>query len=647
MILHRIKFILILAGLLVARLSISQISIKEYEQLEQEYKSENIVQLIDKTEYIVDIVKGELVIYEHKYAKYLFLKNRMGNPFKQYVYTSEFHDLEEFEANAYVLEGKKYKKIPVKTYTEKSNSGSRSFYDDVNELSFTFPGVTTGSVVEFTTKIKVNEPRLLSSSFLYSYYPVKEFEVIYNSTVDVNLDIIEFNANSDELKVIAKVEKDRKLSSVKLSNMPATVMENNTPNIRYFIPHLIPIIRSYTYKGHKIEILADNASLYKWYYSFIAESKKEVDYTELKQLADSLTRECNTEFEKVEALYYWVQRNIKYIAFEYGTGGFIPRKPDDILKNKYGDCKDKSSLLHELTNQAGITTYFTWIGTRDLPYSYTDVSSPISDNHMILTYIDSDSNYHFLDGTAKYNHISYPTSFIQGKEAMIGINDSVFHIQEVPTARYNQSQWHDSVNITLDGNKLKGMGSLTLSGYQYIEGRYRMNSSDEEHLDKYFEELLQKGNNKFLLEDYKLSELSDFDSNLTVNYQYELSNYARNVGTELYINLNLNKDLLELKVKPDRKYPVSFDYLTQLNNIFILDIPNGYQVSSVPTKSSFSNENFGFSIQYEQQESKVFYRHTFYVNTNVVNMDTMKSWKELISELEKAYKQSVLLTSQP
>ena len=621
----------------------SQPAMQEAEMLMNKYKDENIVQLIDKTEYTIDIVKGKLVVFEERNARFLFLKNRMGNPFKQSVYTSEFHELESFEASTYIPNGKRYKEIKVDEYSQKGNSGSYSFYDDLVELSFTFPGVTRGAIVDFYTKTQITEPRLLNLVFLNNYYPVESFEVRFNCDANVKLDLIEFNTGDDEIGLQKETLKGRTMQYVQKQELPATIMEDNTPDIRYFIPHLIPIIRSYTYKGQTVEVLTDNASLYKWYHSFIAESKKGVDFSVLKELADSITINCTSDFERVETLYYWVQENIKYIAFEYGTGGFIPRKPDAILKNRYGDCKDKSSLLHELTNQLGIKTYFTWIGTNDLPYSYSDVSSPVSDNHMILTYIDSDSNYHFIDGTAKYHHINIPTSFIQGKEAMIGINDSVFVIKEVPTRGNSRNQWFDTVNLRMNDQQVLGEGSLDLTGYQYIEARYRSNSGDEEKIKKYYEGLLQKGNNKFKLTNYAVDPISEIDSSMRLNYTFELDSYMRQLENEFYINLNLNKELLDLKVKPDRKFPLSFDYLTKLNNVFILDIPEGYSVSSLPSNTSYSNEQFGFQIEYTQSDSSIQYSHEFYVNTTIIEIAAMEEWYELIKELELAYRQSILL----
>ena len=99
--------------------------------------------------------------------------------------------------------------------------------------------------------------------------------------------------------------------------------------------------------------------------------------------------------------------------------GFIPENGKNVCSKRYGDCKGLSSLLYTMLNYAEIDAYLTWVGTRDKPYSYYDVPAPIVDNHMILTAI-VDDEYYYLDATGNTIPLGEASSFIQGKEVMIG-----------------------------------------------------------------------------------------------------------------------------------------------------------------------------------------------------------------------------------
>ena len=91
---------------------------------------------------------------------------------------------------------------------------------------------------------------------------------------------------------------------------------------------------------------------------------------ELVSLVAKITADKKTDLEKVKAIYYWTQKNIKYIAFEYALGGFIPRESNEVFRKKYGDCKDNSSMLYRMLEIAGVKGHLTWIGTRSIPYTY-------------------------------------------------------------------------------------------------------------------------------------------------------------------------------------------------------------------------------------------------------------------------------------
>ena len=57
---------------------------------------------------------------------------------------------------------------------------------------------------------------------------------------------------------------------------------------------------------------------------------------------------------KISAIVSWLNREIRYTGVEFGDASIMPRPPAEVLKRKYGDCKDKSTLLVALLRAAGI-----------------------------------------------------------------------------------------------------------------------------------------------------------------------------------------------------------------------------------------------------------------------------------------------------
>lgn len=75
---------------------------------------------------------------------------------------------------------------------------------------------------------------------------------------------------------------------------------------------------------------------------------------ELKQIAYDIRAKHATDKERLRAALDFVQREIRYLGIEIGPGGFIPRQPDQVLRNRFGDCKDMVVLLTALLTELKI-----------------------------------------------------------------------------------------------------------------------------------------------------------------------------------------------------------------------------------------------------------------------------------------------------
>jgi len=74
----------------------------------------------------------------------------------------------------------------------------------------------------------------------------------------------------------------------------------------------------------------------------------------ITQLAQSLTAASADPREKARILYDWVRMNVRYVALFLGETAAVPHKAIDILRNRYGDCKDHVALYSALLAAVGI-----------------------------------------------------------------------------------------------------------------------------------------------------------------------------------------------------------------------------------------------------------------------------------------------------
>jgi hypothetical protein len=68
----------------------------------------------------------------------------------------------------------------------------------------------------------------------------------------------------------------------------------------------------------------------------------------------ALTQGSDSFMERFRALATFVQSDIRYVAIELGIGGYQPRSAASVFENRFGDCKDKVTLLSAMLAEVGI-----------------------------------------------------------------------------------------------------------------------------------------------------------------------------------------------------------------------------------------------------------------------------------------------------
>lgn len=119
---------------------------------------------------------------------------------------------------------------------------------------------------------------------------------------------------------------------------------------------------------------------------------------QVQALADQLTQGITDKRQQARVLYEWVSKNIKYLALVLGNGGLVPHAANEILSNRYGDCKDHVVLLQALLAAEGIQSTTALINAGNT-FKISPVAAPDQFNHAI-TYVPQFDLY--LDSTARY-----------------------------------------------------------------------------------------------------------------------------------------------------------------------------------------------------------------------------------------------------
>ena len=387
----------------------------------EKYPNDELIYLEDILTVNIKLNKNEEIeIIKNIKEKTIVLDEKASLYSSGSVTFSDLMELQSLNAKTLYPDEKKYKEIPIDKalITTKDNLSSSVFYDDSKESSFTYPMLVQGAQKVLEYQINVKEPRFLGGFYFQSGIPSEKAEIEIITDAGINIGFKLFNTDTFNITYTKTEQKGKVYHKWTAKDIPKFKSDKQSLNAAYFIPHIILFITDYTTSEGNKKMLSSTDDLHNWYYNLVKDVNKK-DNSTLKTIVDSLTLNVDSEIEKVRIIYDWVQTHIKYVAFEDNYNGFIPREAVDIYDKRFGDCKDMSSIITEMLEIANIETYLTWIGTRDIPYSYNEVFTTNADNHMIATYIDKDGKKYYLDATSSYLPFGMVSEFTQGKQAMI------------------------------------------------------------------------------------------------------------------------------------------------------------------------------------------------------------------------------------
>ncbi|MFT5791582.1 MAG: hypothetical protein ACI9LI_000918, partial [Saprospiraceae bacterium] len=199
--------------------------------------------------------------------------------------------------------------------------------------------------------------------------------------------------------------------------------------------------------------------------------------------------------------------------------------------------------------------------------------------------------------------------------------------------------------ITLDDNVIHASENRTLTGYEMVDfvrdAKYKKDEkSDEEYLNTKF----KIGNNKTTYKNIVFGELSTLNDEYSITYDLEINNYAKKIGSKVFLNLNLEKPLsTDLLLVENQRFgkKVNHQFIKKYETTFI--IPVGYKISSVPKNISNKLENYGFSFEFTQKGNSLQAHKEIYINTLAIENEQYDDYNLFIKSLIKAYKKSIIL----
>ena len=378
---------------------------------------------------------------------------------------------------------------------------------------------------------------------------------------------------------------------------------------------------------------------------------------EIKQQAATLTASANTPLDKMRVLAQFVQHDIRYVAIELGIGGYQPHPAEEVFAHRYGDCKDKATLLSSMLSQIGVESYYVVINsergfvTPEMPANVGGFDHVVlaitlpgnaSDPSLIAT-MDHPrlGKILFYDPTNELTPFGQIGGYLQANYGLL-VTPEGGELVALPKQPSTTNSVRRTAKLTLDETgKLKGEVSETRIGDRAWSERWRLRTvtKDTDRI-KPIEDLLAGSLSLFHITHATVLNLSQTDRPFGFDYSFEAENYAKNAGGLLLIRprvLGIKSSGL-LETKEPRKFAIEFEGPSRDTDTFEITIPPGYEVDDLPPPV---DADYGFASYHSKTELKgnvIDYTRTFEVkelSVPVAQAEDLKKFYRIIAGDER------------
>jgi hypothetical protein len=360
----------------------------------------------------------------------------------------------------------------------------------------------------------------------------------------------------------------------------------------------------------------------------------------IRDLAEQITKGVPDRKEQVRMLHKWVARNIRYVAIHMGTGTVLPHTADEVLSNRYGDCKDHVTLYEALLDAKGIKSTPALVNQGN---SYQLSTAPTLGvlNH-VITYIPEFDVY--VDSTDPF--VAFGALPLEVSDKPVVHTKGFSEIKRTPptNARTNKSAIRAEIRVDSDGNATAKSELIALGAHA---GALRALTSSlppqdiEMHVRRNLGASGQSGTGSVKWQDpYAAAE------SFVINADIKLENTALipgPAGLTIPSGYRIGRSLKSivdglsgqsLKIP----YPCAAETLNEETTVFI---PATAKVLAIPKGISIKNTRATYTAEYRREGNTIIVKRHYETKPNARNLcsgqdgaEAKEFWKQISRDLK-------------
>lgn len=358
----------------------------------------------------------------------------------------------------------------------------------------------------------------------------------------------------------------------------------------------------------------------------------------IRAKVQELVKGKQTELEKVQAIHNYVVQNTRYLHVGLGIHGWKPYRTTTCFRNRYGDCKDKASLLKVMLEEAGVKANLVLVRTRRLGLVEAQPASMHIFNHAI-TYVPGLNLY--LDGTAEFNGTKELTPMDQGAQALVVEDGGKTRFVTLPVDKAQSNLIEQTLTVDLSGAEPVAQLEIVAHGNNAVY--YRTALEDPERRDEVLEKQLAATFPGAKLVKATYSDLKKLEQPVKITCTFKDGQLVRSSADREYIYpYGAPRDMIEAyasQQKRDQDLVLRVPYSHKAKVTYKLSPKKslGALPDAVDVKTKFGH----IKLDYVRQGQDLLVELEYSLDKQQIAATEYPAWRQFITQLHTALNATV------
>jgi len=496
-------------------------------------------------------------------------------------------------------------------------------YDDLRTRQYRFRDLRAGDVIELEYTITP----LLSENPYGKYFA----------------QLVPFGTSipSDFQRYVLRSPHEIHLSSSERALPPATLQRRSAEDVHIWektnIAALVREPRSPSWSEQGAYLHVSNfdswETLGKWYADLIRPQFKL--NAELDHQVTQIVQNHPNRLDRVAAIDELVLKNTRYVALELGVYGFKPYPVTQTFARRFGDCKDKASLMVALLHAADIDADIALVRTKHLGDIIGQPASVSIFDHAIVYVPEFDL---WLDGTAEFSRLrELPVDDQDVMALTVGLNGEA-QLRRTPASSTTDNYSRRTINARVQAD-----GTIQFSGATYVRGEdapeLRRQLEPGESKLGYVQDHLAQVLPAVEVHDVQLPlNLSD---TVSLSFSGELTSFHGRHSATLPSSWMERNYVSTLATRNSRTQDLLLEAPWTTAEEIHVELPDGAHLTGIPQDQSISSEFGNAEIRYDIKGDHITVLSTVKFNTTRIRAAQYAAFREFAAGVETAFRRNL------